>query len=135
MACHAQEEDLMTEDTRTEDLRRAERRLQAAQLASDVTELERLLDDRLIFTGPDGKHYTKGDDLHVHRSGLQSMTRVDEEDLIALVDGDTGVTWFLGTVEGTLAGTPFTARVRYTRTWIHDDDHDWRLIAAHVSSA
>jgi ketosteroid isomerase-like protein len=137
---HAQDEDLMTEDTRTEDtrtqdLRRAERRLQAAQLASDVPALEKLLDDRLIFTGPDGNHYTKGDDLHAHRSGQQSMTRVSEEDLTVLVDGGTGVTWFLGTVEGALAGAPFTARVRYTRTWIHDEDHDWRVVAAHVSPA
>jgi hypothetical protein len=129
------DEDLMTEDTRTEDLRRAERRLQSAQLASDTFALETLLDDRLVFTGPDGNHYSKGDDLHAHRSGEQSMTRVSEEDLTVLVDGGTGVTWFLGTVEGTLAGTPFTARVRYTRTWIHDDDHGWRLVAAHVSSA
>ncbi|MFY1636105.1 hypothetical protein ACN27F_22990 [Solwaraspora sp. WMMB335] len=39
-----------------------------------------------------------------------------EEDLAVLVVGGTGVTWFLGTVKGTLAGTPFLARVRYTRT-------------------
>jgi hypothetical protein len=134
-ARHAHAEDAMTEDSRTEDLRRAERRLQAAQLASDVADLEKLLDDRLIFTGPDGNHYSKGDDLDAHRSGQQSVTRVSEEDLIVLVDGGTGVTWFLGTLEGTLAGTPFTARVRYTRTWIHDDIRGWRLVAAHVSAA
>jgi hypothetical protein len=31
-------------------------------------------------------------------------------------------------------GEPFRARVRYTRTWIRDDN-GWRLIAAHVSAA
>ena len=41
-----------------------------------------------------------------------------EEDLTVLVEGRTGVTWFLGTVEGTVAGRPFAARLRYTRTWI-----------------
>jgi hypothetical protein len=76
-----------------EALRAAERRLQRAQLASDVAALDELIDDRLVFTGPDGKHYTKQDDLRVHRSGQQSMSRVDEEDLAALVVGDTGVTW------------------------------------------
>jgi hypothetical protein len=101
-----------------EALRAAERRLQRAQLASDVAALDELIDDRLVFTGPDGKHYTKQDDLRVHRSGQQSMSRVDEEDLAALVVGDTGVTWFLGTLEGTMAGEQFRARVRYTRTWI-----------------
>ncbi|WP_407566784.1 nuclear transport factor 2 family protein [Polymorphospora sp. A560] len=121
------------DDAMVEALRVAERRLQRAQLASDVAELDRLIDDRLVFTGPDGDLYSKQDDLRVHRSGRQSMTRVDEEDLAVLVAGDTGVTWFLGTLEGTLDGEPFAARVRYTRTWILDEDEGWRLIAAHVS--
>jgi hypothetical protein len=117
-----------------EALRDSERRLQRAQLTSDVTALDQLIDDRLVFTGPDGKLYTKQHDLHVHRTGGQVMTRVDEADLAVLVVGGTGVTWFLGTLEGTIAGEPFVARVRYTRTWIHQDQ-GWRLIAAHVSSA
>lgn len=119
----------------TEALRDAERRLQRAQLASDVETLSQLIDEQLVFTGPDGRHYSKQDDLHAHHSGQQSMTRVDEEDLSVRVVGGTGVTWFLGTLEGSMAGEPFLARVRYTRTWIHDDDLGWRLIAAHVSPA
>jgi len=120
---------------RVDALRDAERRLQRAQLASDVETLDHLIDDRLVFTGPDGRLYSKQDDLHVHRSGQQSMTRVEEEDLAVLVVGGTGVTLFLGTVEGAMAGRPFLARVRYTRTWTCDDEHGWRLIAAHVSTA
>ena len=120
--------------TTDDSLRAAERRLQAAQLASDVDELDRLIDDRLVFTGPDGRLYGKADDLAVHRSGQQRMSRVEEEDLRVLVHGGTGVTWFLGSLAGTMAGEPFQARVRYTRTWVHDD-HGWRLLAAHVSDA
>jgi len=123
----------MGED-RTESLRDAERRLQAAQLASDVDALDALLDDRLVFTGPDGNLYSKADDLQVHRSGTQTMTKVEEEQVAVLVDGRTGVSWFLGSLEGTMSGTPFTARVRYTRTWLHDDERGWRLVAAHVSA-
>lgn len=121
-------------DERNESLREAERRLQAAQLASDVDALDALLDDRLVFTGPDGNLYSKADDLRVHRSGSQTMTKVEEEQVAVLVDGRTGVSWFLGRLEGTMSGTPFTARVRYTRTWLHDDEHGWRLVAAHVSA-
>lgn len=117
-----------------EQLRVAERRLQAAQLAGDTAVLEQLLDDRLLFTlGPTGACYTKQDDLHLHRTRQQIMTKVIEEDLTVLVEGRTGVTWFLGTVEGTFAGVPFGARMRYTRTWIYDDHHGWRIIAAHAS--
>ena len=126
----------MAERTLPEELWEAERRLQAAQLAGDAAALEKLLDDRLIFPfGPDGKRYTKQDDLQLHRSGQQVLTKVSEEDLTVLVEGHTGVTWFLGTLEGTFAGAPFAARLRYTRTWIHDDDHSWRIIVAHASSA
>jgi hypothetical protein len=124
----------MPHDNRTAELRTAERALQAAQLASDVAELDRLIDDRLVFTGPDGKLYSKADDLRLHGSGEQKMSRVEEEDLTVLVAGNTGVTFFLGTVAGVLSGTEFTARVRYTRTWLHDDPHGWRLIAGHVSA-
>lgn len=37
---------------RTENLQAAERKLQAAQLASDVAALDGLLTDELLFTGP-----------------------------------------------------------------------------------
>jgi hypothetical protein len=123
-----------TDSAAAEALRAAEQRLQRAQLASDVAELDRLIDDRLVFTGPDGRHYTKQDDLEIHRSGRQSMTRVEEEDLKVLVAGGTGVTWFLGTLEGVMNGERFRARVRYTRTWVRDGG-EWRLIAGHVSPA
>jgi len=114
---------------------RPERRLQAAQLAADADTLAVLLDDRLVFTGPEGVLYSKHDDLELQRGGGQRLTRVDEEHLDVLVDGTTGVTWFLGTLAGLFLGEPFTARVRYTRTWIHTHDHGWRLVAAHVSPA
>jgi ketosteroid isomerase-like protein len=121
---------------RSAELRDAERRLQAAQLAGDVDELDRLIDDRLIYTGPpDGGQYSKQDDLANHRSGVQQMTSLVEEELTVLADGRTGVTWFLGTLTGTFAGTSFTARLRYTRTWIHSDEGGWRILAAHASPA
>ena len=114
-------------------LRAAERRLQAAQLAGDVAVLDEVLDDRLVFTGPDGLLYGKGDDLHLHRSGEQQVTKVEEEDLIVLVHDRTGVTCFLGQLAGTFKGTSFAARMRYTRTWAFAEETGWRLVAAHAS--
>jgi ketosteroid isomerase-like protein len=115
------------------DLRSAERRLQAAQLASDVAALDELLDDRLIFTGPDGALYGKQDDLRMHRTGTQVIDALREEDLTVLIAGETGITWFLGALRGAIDGKPFEARMRYTRTWTHDTGHGWRIIAAHAS--
>ncbi|MEV4113281.1 nuclear transport factor 2 family protein [Nonomuraea sp. NPDC049695] len=124
--------------TLIDELRQAEDRLQAAQLAGDVEELDRLLHEQLVFTGPpDGLCHpgAKELDLHNHRSRTQIMTKVAQEDLTVLVAGDTGVTCFLGTLEGTFAGTPFAGRMAYTRTWTHTDEHGWRVLAAHSSPA
>jgi len=125
----------MTEDL-VESLRAAERRLQAAQLAADADVLDELLDDRLIYTGgPDGARYSKADDLEIQRSGRQSLTKVEEDDLVVLVDGHTGVTWFRGTLEGAFDGSGFSARLFFTRTWIYSPASGWRVIAAHASPA
>ncbi|WP_250214690.1 nuclear transport factor 2 family protein [Acrocarpospora catenulata] len=124
----------MSESALVVELRDAERRLQRAQLASDVDELDRLLDDRLVFTlGVDGNLYSKADDLHNHRTRAQILTKVEEEELDVLVDGRVGITWFLGSLAGTFQGSEFEARMRYTRTWIHDDEHGWRILTAHAS--
>jgi hypothetical protein len=104
------------DDDHTESLRAAERRLQAAQLTSDVDALTELIDDMARFTGPDGNLYSKQDDLRVHETGHQVLTRVVEEDLQVLATAHTGVTWFLGTLAGTIGGQPLVARMRYTRT-------------------
>lgn len=117
----------------SEELRAAERRLQSAQLASDVGELTELIDDALWFTGPDGNIYTKQDDLDAHKSGQQVLHRLQEEELRVLATPTAGVTWFLGVLEGAIGGEPFAARMRYTRTWIRDEQTGWKVVAAHAS--
>ncbi|MEU5562020.1 nuclear transport factor 2 family protein [Micromonospora musae] len=113
----------------------AERRLQAAQRAGDVVALDGLLDDHLIAIGPDGGRYTKQDDLIAHDSGTSVLDELVEEQVELLVEGFTGVTFFVGRVAGRLAGSPFAARLRYTRTWIYDGEGNWRVLAAHIGPA
>jgi ketosteroid isomerase-like protein len=122
----------MPNDEHTESLRAAERRLQAAQLASDVDALDELIDDTGRFTGPDGKLYAKADDLRAHATGHQVLTSLREEDLQVLATAHAGVTWFLGTLAGSVGGRPLTARLRYTRTW-RRDRAGWKIIAAHAT--
>jgi len=111
-----------------------EERLQRAQLTSDVDELDTLIHDELVFVGPDGARASKADDLAAHRSGLFRFTAVEAEDVDARVVGDVGITVFTGRLAGEIAGEPFEARMRYTRTWVGDDDGDgWRILAAHAS--
>jgi ketosteroid isomerase-like protein len=114
------------------DLLSAERALHAAQLAGDVAALDRLLDDRLVAIGPDGARHTKDQDLAAYRSGSSVITDLVEDDVEVLVAGSTGVTFFTGTLAGTFGGHPMSARMRYTRTWVHDAA-GWRILAAHIA--
>ncbi len=121
------------DDDRLASLTEAERRLQAAQLASDVASLTELIDKDAVFTGPDGNLYSRDDDVRVHASGHQKLSRVEQEQLRVVPFGDDlGATFFLGTLEGTIGSTPLKARMRYTRTWKHDGTA-WRIITAHAS--
>ncbi|WP_433260554.1 nuclear transport factor 2 family protein [Micromonospora vinacea] len=123
----------MPDSAREAELLDAERTLQAAQRAGDVAALDQLLVDELIAIGPDGRTLTKQDDLAAHRDRRSVVEELVEEELDLLVVGATGVTFFLGRVSGVVEGTPFAARLRYTRTWVHDDRHGWRVLAAHIS--
>ncbi|MBG6065356.1 nuclear transport factor 2 family protein [Micromonospora ureilytica] len=123
----------MPDSAREAELLDAERTLQAAQLAGDVAALDQLLVDQLIAIGPDGRTHSKQDDLATHRDRRLVVQELVEEELDLLVVGTTGVTFFLGRVSGVAEGAPFTARLRYTRTWVHDDRHGWRILAAHIS--
>ncbi|MFF5180128.1 nuclear transport factor 2 family protein [Micromonospora sp. NPDC000316] len=124
----------MPDSEREAELLDAERTLQAAQRAGDVAALDQLLVDQLIAVGPDGRQYTKQEDLATHRDRTSVIEDLVEEELDLLVAGSTGVTFFLGRVAGVADGEPFTARLRYTRTWVHDDRHGWRVLAAHISA-
>ncbi|MFC3502905.1 nuclear transport factor 2 family protein [Micromonospora krabiensis] len=125
----------MPDSEREAELLDAERRLQAAQRAGDVAALDDLLDEHLIAVGPDGGRYTKEDDLAAHRSGASVVEELVEDGLELIVEGTTGVTFFVGRVSGRFDGAPFAARLRYTRTWVYDDTRGWRILAAHIAAA
>ena len=50
-------------------IRECEARLYTAMSASDVSELDMLIADDLLFVGPTGELATKAMDLEVHRTG------------------------------------------------------------------
>jgi ketosteroid isomerase-like protein len=114
------------------ELEDAERRLQQAMVASDLAALDALLDEEVLYTGPDGVPVGKDADLAAHRSGALNVHAFDTTSLTSRVIGDTGLTFVEASLRGTAAGQPFEARMRYTRTWVLDGT--WRVVAAHASS-
>jgi len=122
----------MGEQTRMQ-IQEYEERLRLAMLRSDVTELDALIHDDLLFVGPGGGVYTKADDLHLHRSGSQRMSRADWQAVEVRSYGTTCVTAVTAQLAGTLMGESFSGRFRYLRTWVQQEGV-WRVIAGSVSA-
>ena len=117
-----------------ETIRQLESELRMAQLQSDDAALDRLIDDALLFTGPDGVLATKADDLALHREGLVRFTSHEPRDIQFLtVTNDVVVVALRTRLEGRLYDTDFTGDVRYTRVWARRGDV-WRVVAGHVSA-
>jgi hypothetical protein len=113
-------------------LRAAEAALRRAQLSSDVAVLDRLVDEALMFTGPDGAVYGKADDLDAHRQGWIRITRLEPSEERMRRYGSIAVVSVRMEMAGTFKGEAFAGPFRYTRVWREGPD-GWRIVAGHVS--
>ena len=111
-----------------------ERALQAAMLAGDVQELDRLLHPQLLAVGPDGRLVDKADDLAAHRSGVFKIVELVEEDVRVKVLDTLALTFVVLRIRGTIEDAEVGGRMRYTRTWTRDGGV-WRVVAAHIGPA
>jgi len=114
-------------------LHAAEAALRRAQLSSDLAALDVLLDDALMFVGPDGAVYAKRDDLEAHRSGAIRISRLDPSEERIQRYGQIAVVSVRMEMAGSFQGTPFAGPFRYTRVWRERAD-GWRIVAGHVSA-
>jgi len=124
----------MSREQQERDVLLAERQLQAAMLASDIDELDRLLHPELRAVGPDGQMVGKAADLAAHGAGVFVIAQLDEEAVRVLVRGDVAVTFVVLQIRGTIDGGDASGRIRYTRTWTREGG-TWRVLAAHISAA
>ena len=109
----------------------AEQTLRSAMLASDVLTLHQLIDDDLLFIGPDGSVLSKEDDLGFHRSGEQRITALDFQDQHIRAKGAVASVSVLTYVAGVFKGHAFEGRFRYLRVW-HRTSGGWRVVAGSV---
>ena len=115
-------------------IRQQEARLRAAQLQSDVVALDQLIDDALLFTGPDGALSTKADDLALHRAGAIKFLLHEPSDLrVRVITSDVVVVVLRTHLVGRFHGADFAGDYQYTRVWARHADV-WRIVAGHVSA-
>jgi len=110
-----------------------EEQLRVAMLHSDLSVLDTLIADGLLFVAPDGSVVGKAADLELHRSGAQRISRLDFTDLLVRAHGEVAVATVAAVVSGTFKGQPFSGRFRYLRTWARTRA-GWQVVAGSVSA-
>lgn len=109
--------------------------LRQAQLDGDVEALDRLIDDALLFVGPDGALASKSDDLALHQSGAVRFTSHEPIELQwRVVAPDVIVAMLHAHLAVVVDGQPVAGHYRYTRVWARRDG-EWRVVAGHVSAS
>lgn len=111
-----------------------EARLRDAQLAADITALDGLIGDDLLFVGPDGRLATKGQDLAAHASAaIRFREHVPEELHVRRLGSDVAVTTLRARLAVEVSGALSRGTYRYTRVWAREANTPWRVVAGHVS--
>lgn len=107
-----------------------EHRLIEAMKNSNVAELDALIDDNLLFTGHDGRHYTKQDDLGAHRLGNIEIYSIETSEQVIKIVDDVAIVSVLKNISGSFFGETQVGFFRFTRVWKLNDG-GWKVIAAH----
>jgi ketosteroid isomerase-like protein len=115
-------------------IRECEARLYAAMLASDVSELDSLISDDLLFAGPTGELATKAMDLELHRTGGTRFHEFVPKELEIRVWSDRFVLAsakvFLSV---TSLGNAFAGDYRYMRIW-RKGNNGWQIVGGSLSA-
>ena len=117
----------------TQELEKLEVELREAMLRNDITTLDRLLADEVIFTDPQGSVIDKVEDLSVHQSGNLVVTSYETDELIVRVFGSTAITNLKVRLTGLFKGESFSGVYRYTRTYLKQNER-WQIIAAQATA-
>lgn len=111
-----------------------EAELRAAQLAADVTALDRLIADNLLFTGPDGRLGTKAQDLEAHASGVVRFRSHEPEELqVRRIGKNVAIAALRARLAVEVDGRITRGTYRYTRVWAREKGGPWRVVGGHVS--
>jgi len=108
-----------------------ENRLKHAMLTSNISELDAMLADDLIFTNHLGQLMTKQEDLNAHKTGQLKIENIKFGDIkimpfngMALVNVEVRL---VGSLNGEAAETIF----RFSRIWSKNSNNIWQVIMAH----
>ena len=95
----------------------AEIELLTAIKNADVSVLEKILHDDLLFNLPTGETITKEFDLNSYRWGKMKVDSLEASDQIINIIGDTAVVAVSVSLKGTYDNNPINGVLKYIRVW------------------
>ena len=110
----------------------AEEQLRLAMIASDVSVLDKLLSQELIFTNHLGQLVTKEQDLLSHKTGLVKVDELIPAEKSIHIHGEVAIVSVLVHLLGSYDGIPGAGDFRFTRVWIATSNDTLQVIAGHA---
>ncbi|MBB6502007.1 nuclear transport factor 2 family protein [Pedobacter cryoconitis] len=111
-----------------EDIITCEKRLLEAIRLNDVSVLDELLHQDLLFTTPQGQTISKAQDMENYHSGNIAITHIESADQAIHLIGDTAVVAVTINLQGKYLVHSLDGNYRYTRVWKNIED-SWKVIA------
>jgi len=102
-------------------------------LNSDVSTLNALIADDLIFTTHLGQVIGKMDDLNAHRDGVIAIQGIILSDQRIQYTNDFAIVSVQANIIGTFAGKKLEGNFRFTRVWVPSLKGKWQVMAGHSS--
>ena len=110
-----------------------EKELETAMLSSDVEKLDKLLDEKLVFTNHIGQQTSKQMDLEAHRSGFIKIDSISQSNQLINFFDNIAIVTVLSEICGLFGEVHSTAEFHFTRVWQKSLNEEYKLIAAHSS--
>lgn len=115
-----------------DEIKRLEEELRLAMLDNNVSKLDELINDSLVFTTPDGNVATKNMDLEAHRNKTQKMSELTPSDQNIKVYDNSAVVTVRMKITGTFNGIDISGLYQYLRVW-QKTNEKWSIIAGSVT--
>ncbi|WP_028982413.1 nuclear transport factor 2 family protein [Sporocytophaga myxococcoides] len=105
-----------------------ENRLLSAVMKSDVSALNELIHDDLLFNLPDGKTATKAMDLDAYKTGKMKVAEISSSEREIKINDHSAVVAVTIELKGSFQDQTIDGKYRYLRVWqLHQDK--WQIIA------
>ena len=104
-----------------------ESQLKKAMIAGDISTLDNLLHDDLLFVIPNGQTVTKAMDLQNFKQGLINLVEISIQELDVNIIGDNAIVSIQINMVGCFNDQPFQGDFKYIRIWKKIDD-TWKVI-------